>query len=481
MKIPKPARRQLPNRTSSFSEVTEEQAARQGDAERMARMCRHILPGLKGDMERISDPRQKGKIKHPISSVLMYGVLAFMLCAGSRREINRSLSTPVAAANIEAMVGFGCGAPHGDTLARVLKAIDPEDVQNCYAKLIKRLLGLKEFKAAATCGGRFVVAVDGSMKYSRAHRFSKRAIHRRVGADGGEVYGAYVLEAVLVFADGPPLPLLTEFVENRALDSESDKQDCETRAFRRMAPKLAKLLGRDVTILLDGLYATGPTISLCKARGWKYAITLKPGSMPSVWEEAEGLTKADPSSELTVEYGAREQTLKWANGIEYTYGNNHKRLSLNVAVLDEKWEESRPRSGGAAETRRSRYAWILSRDISHDNAFTLCNLIARKRWAIENEFKSEKHDGAMFEHCFSLDWNTAKGFHYLMKIGRAIVLLAAHCELFSGLVEDLGVKGFVSYLRLVMTGSILDVEAIRRAAASPFRLRMNLGMRLPAT
>jgi hypothetical protein len=248
-----------------------------------------------------------------------------------------------------------------------------------------------------------------------------------------------------------------------------------------MAPRLAKLLGRDVTILLDGLYATGPTISLCEARGWEYAITLKPGSMPAVWEEAKGLTKADPSNALTVECGVRGQKLKWANGIEYTYGNNHRRLSPNVALLDEKWDETRPRSGGTAETRRSRYAWILSREISRDNAFALCNLIARKRWAIENEFKSEKHDGAMFGHCFSLDWNTAKGFHYLMKIGRAIVLVAAHCELFSGLVEDRGVKGFVSYLRLVMTGSILDVEAIRRAAVSPFRLRMSHGTRLPAT
>jgi hypothetical protein len=473
IKIKTPNKRHLPNRMSEVRTVEEEQAIRQSDAERLAKVCAFVFPGMKGDMERIDDPRQPGKTRHPLCSVLLYGVFAFMLCVGSRREINRILSTPVAATNLRAVSGIIHAAPHSDTLARVLKGIDAEEVQGCYAKLLKRLLKLKEFRAMAVPDKKFVVAVDGSMKYSREYEFSDRAIHRRVGEAGKEMYGVYVLEAVPVLADGSALPLLTEFVENCPLGNDSDKQDCEINAYKRMAPKLAALLGRNVTILADSLYAAGPVISLCEKYGWGYAITLKQGAMPTVWEEAAGLMKADPANALFVEYGDRRQDLRWANGVEYTYGNNHKRLSLNVAMLDERWEEPHLRSGNVKKNRHSRYAWIMSPHVSRENIFKLCNGIARKRWTIENEFKAEKHDGLMFGHCFSLDRSASKGFHYLMKIGRALTVIAACCALFADIARDKGFMGFVSYLRLIVTGSVLDPEAVRSAAAAPFRLRMN--------
>jgi hypothetical protein len=467
-------KRPVPNRKSSAQCAAEELSGRQADAERFAKVCGRILPGLKADLMRMDDPRQPGKVKHPLYAVLLYGIFAFMLRAGSRREINRAMSSPIAIGNLGAISEAIDAAPHADTLARLLKAINAESVQDCYARLLKRLLGLKEFKHLAAPHGRFVVAVDGSMKYSRDYEFSGHAVHRRVGEGDKEIYGVYVLESTLVLSNGAVLPLLVEFVENHPLGSDAEKQDCETKAFKRMAPRLARLLGRNVTILADSLYATGPIVSLIGSRGWEYAMTLKQGALPAVWEEAVGLMKADPANSLSVEYGSGiRQEFRWANGIEHIYGGNHRRLCVNAVMLDEECEDLHTRSGGKTEKRRSRHAWLTSSTVSKGNVDLLCNDIARKRWTIENEFKSEKYDGSMFAHCFSLDWNTLKGFHYLMKIGRALAVIVASSELFAGIARDKGFGGFVSYLRLVVIGCVLDLEAIRNAARAPFRLRMN--------
>ncbi|MEW6622682.1 MAG: hypothetical protein AB1420_06080 [Bacillota bacterium] len=47
------------------------------------------------------------------------------------------------------------------------------------------------------------------------------------------------------------------------------------------------------TLLLDGLYANGPVMKVCRKNKWEFMIVLKDKSLPSVWEEAEGLMRLD--------------------------------------------------------------------------------------------------------------------------------------------------------------------------------------------
>jgi hypothetical protein len=337
--------------------------------------------------------------------------------------------------------------------------------------MVKGLFKTKEFQniAYAAPDRRILVAVDGSMKFSRDYEFSGRAVKRRLKS-GGEKYFAYVLDATLVLTDGTAVPLLSEFVENASMESEAEKQDCEAKAWKRLAPRLAKLLGRNVCVLADGLYASGPVVSLCRSLGWAYVISLKEGAMKAVWEEAEGLMRADPKNSLSMTHGGRAQTYRWANGIEHAYGGNHRRLELNAAMLDETWTEKHPKSGGREEEKKTRHAWLCSKNLTKENVFQVCGA-GRDRWRIENEFKTEKHDGCMFSHCFSYDWNAMKCFHVLMKIGAAIATLAARSELLNQAFLEKGMRGFVSFLRLVFTGAPLDRDAVRAAAASAPRLR----------
>ncbi|MEG3069027.1 MAG: hypothetical protein RQM95_12745 [Syntrophaceticus schinkii] len=52
-----------------------------------------------------------------------------------------------------------------------------------------------------------------------------------------------------------------------------------------------------LTLLLDGLYANGPVIEICRKNKWQFMIVLKDDSLPSVWEEVNGLMRLDTKRE----------------------------------------------------------------------------------------------------------------------------------------------------------------------------------------
>jgi hypothetical protein len=84
---------------------------------------------------------------------------------------------------------------------------------------------------------RYVVPIDGTQKFTRTVPFAKEALHRQRGDQ--TTYIVYVLEAILVGPQGLCLPIIAEFCENEAGDET--KQDCELKAFYRLADRLKKL------------------------------------------------------------------------------------------------------------------------------------------------------------------------------------------------------------------------------------------------
>jgi hypothetical protein len=45
---------------------------------------------------------------------------------------------------------------------------------------------------------------------------------------------------------------------------------------------------------------------------------------------------------------------------------------------------------------------------------------------VESGILVEKHQGYQYEHCFSYDWKVMCGYHYLMRLGHALNVLARH-------------------------------------------------------
>jgi len=464
----------LPNRLSPLVTPEAEIQDRQETVEKAVMVYYRMLSNLLPKLSRIQDPRKPGKIKHKMKVLLVYGILMSMYQIGSRRKANQTMSRPVFFDNLKAMFPELETLPHADTLARLLEKLEVSQILESMIGLLKDLIRSKKFKNFMH-KKRFLIAVDGTQKFFRNYQWAPECLQRHVGEEQTPQYYCYVLEAVLILDNGITLPVMSEFIENN--NKEESKQDCERKGFYRMAERLKKIFRKTkLTIIADGLYACGPVITICRKNGWDYMIVLKEDSIPTVWKEALALMKINPEDRLKCYWGDREQVYAWANEIEYEYMAEKvkKKEILNVVICYETWKECRSRSSGVVEEKHTRYAWLSSREINHNNVFFRCTKIGRYRWKIENNILVEKHQGYEYEHCFSYSWNAMKGFHYLMKIGHFLNVLALNSELLADKVKEFGIRGFIKYLTLACEGSVLDKDRIKEAREKKFMWKLEL-------
>lgn len=328
---------------------------------------------------------------------------------------------------------------------------------------------------------RYLAAVDGTQKYVMDKCWDERYLHRKIrGKDGEYQYYAYVLEAVLIFSNGMVLPLMSVFLENsaelEAIENDEEwKQDCELKAFYRLAKRLKQEFPKlPLTLILDGLYAKGPVIEICRKNKWEFMIVLKDKSLPSVWEEAQGLMRLDTKGENRYERTrqGRQQMFRWVNDIEYEYSYGKKRrvLTIHLVMCEESWEKIDKK--GCVIMKTARHAWISSSPINRKNVHERCNLTARKRWLQENNILKEKHQGYHYKHIFSYDWNAMRGYHYLMHIARMLNEMALHSIPLTEHVKEFGIQSFIKKFRAAMTHREFDTKRLRRVIESPGQLRL---------
>jgi len=166
---------------------------------------------------------------------------------------------------------FGVEAfPHGDTLGKLAARLAPEEFQECVCSLTEGLIRKKFLYSYRLMDRWFVVAVDGTGMLTFPERHCPHcltAVH-----NGKTVYYHHVLEAKLITPNGFAFSMMTEFIENP--EPDTDKQDCELKAFYRLAERLKKRFPRlPICLALDGLYAGGPPSN--SAKSWD-GSTLSP-------------------------------------------------------------------------------------------------------------------------------------------------------------------------------------------------------------
>ena len=472
----------LPNRKSDLKTVEEEKETIQLTTENTLSVYRQLLPSLLQKLSRIPDPRNPKKTKHKMAVMMLYGLLTFVFQIPSRRKANQEMTTPQLLANLQAVFPELTEMLHQDTLCRLLEKMDVDQIETSYNDMLRRLIRKKTFKSLLH-NNRYLVAVDGTQKYIMDECWDERYLRRKIRDKDGNFkyqYYAYALEAVLLFSNGMVLPLMSVFLENtpeleKIENDEEWKQDCELKAFHRLAKRLKRQFPKlPLTLLLDGLYANGPVMEVCRRNKWKFMIVLKDGSLPSVWQEVKGLMRLDSKGEYRHErtWRGRCQTFKWVNEIEYDYGvgKHRKRIIVHVVICDERWEEIDQNAQVVIKT--ARHAWILSDPIEQENVHEYCNLGARKRWLHENNILKEKHQGYHYEHIFSHDWNAMRGYHYLMHIARMLNEMVLHSIYLTEQVKTVGIQSFIKKNHIVMIHRELDTERLRRLLESPGQLRL---------
>ena len=283
----------------------------------------------------------------------------------------------------------------------------------------------------------------------------------------------YVLEANLAFRDGMTIPLMSEVLSYTKGDTGNDKQDCEQKAFYRLASRLKSAFpALKIMVLLDGLYANGPVVEICRKNNWQFMIVLQNDALPSVMREFEALKNLDEKNRYRGIWGNRKQFFRWVNDIDYRFDKNGKKSQiLHVVECKESWHEINPETG-QPEENCSRHVWLSSEPLDRRNLHERCNLGARSRWCIESGILVEKHHGYQYEHCFSYDWNAMKGYHLLMRIGHMLNVLARYSEKLTKIVKDTGVRGLIRFFRETMASPWLDYPWQKERLAAPFQLRL---------
>lgn len=464
----------IPNRKSQYKSVEEEQQARQEATTEQVRVFKAKLPVLLKRLCKIDDPRNPKKIKYKHTLLMIYGILTFVFQMASRREANREMTRPMFMENLKLLFPELQDLPHNDTLMRLLARIDVSEIECTLVQLVRKLIRSKKF-VRYLVDNRYPIAIDGTQKCVRDVLWSEECLEREVGKgdDTRMQYYVYVLEANLAFQGGMSIPLMSEFLSYTQGDSETKKQDCELKAFKRLAKRLKQEFTHlPIMVLLDGLYPNGPIMEQCRKKGWDFMIVLQDKSLPRIWEEYEGIKKLESENHVDATWGNRRQCFEWVNDIEYYYEvNDRKKLMVHVVVCEENWEEI-AKDCAEVVTKKSRHAWISSMPLCRQNLHERCNLSGRHRWDIESGILVEKRHGYQYEHIFSYDWNAMMGYHYLMRLGHLINILAIYSERLLKMVRELGVRGFIRFIRETISGPWLDPLLIQRRLAAPFQLRL---------
>jgi hypothetical protein len=371
----------------------------------------------------ITDPRRPELITYPLAALLFAGLLLFVCRLGARRQINHLLrGNGPSAAKFEALFQVAT-CPHGDTLDAAFKRLAPDERQAVVTGLTETLIRRKVLYAERLLDRYFLVAIDGTGMLVFTERHCAHCL--TVTRHGQPLYYHPVLEAKLVTATGFVFSLMTEFIENPG--ESPTKQDCELKAFYRLADRLKQRFPRlPICLLLDGLFAGGPTFTRCEQYGWKYLITLQDGDLPSVHQEFAALTPLAPDHHLRFTpsgYPPTPQAYRWMNDLSYVDTEHHPHRLSVLECLETSTVKGRPQT--------TRFQWVTNFYVTAKQVTTLANQGGRLRWKIENEgFNVQKHGGYALEHASTQNATAAKVFYFLLQIAHLLSQLMARGSLF---------------------------------------------------
>ena len=364
-----------------------------------------------------------------------WGLLLFGLGLGSRRSADDDLRDLECAVlhNLNHLAGTEQDSlPVTKTLDHFIGHVGSPAFAHLLHQHTQRLIRMKALDDFRFQGD-FIVAVDGTGYLSFSHRHCSQCLTQK-HSSGLVSYLHPVLEAKLLTTTGLAVSLASEFIENppgrTPVDYQAQKQDCELKAFDRLAATL-KVAFPQLRLCLnfDSLYGCGRAFAWCQKYGWHFVVTFKEGRTPELWREFQALLKLSPQHKLTATLPDKTRRVyRWVEQLPYL--DSEQRAWTLGAVL---CEQTSP----AGET--TTFAWLTNVAVHRDAVIAIADQVGRLRTKIENEgFNVQKNSGLNLEHVFSQNWDHAKAYYYLLQIGHLLMQLLHHNSLHQTLAKTYG-------------------------------------------
>ncbi len=364
---------------------------------------KHYYAKLKERLNEVADPRDNRYTTYSNATLIGTGMVKNICGIPTMQQMTSAFNTDHCIRNISDFIGNeNEELPHYVTLNDYLKKLDPKELQKVRKDLLYHLIRMKSFDEARF-QKKWLIIVDGTWLQTYKEKQDEFCMRREYTQEDGtkrSLWYRMALEAKIVLGDDLVVSFDTEFIENSAEDekrqkkmnAEQIKQDCESKAFKRLANRMKKDFPRlPMVLLCDSLYAGEPVFDLCKKNHWDYIIRYKEGSIPSIAKEYEAIPEKGYSKNGAAEF---------VNEIGY---GKHE---VNMLKLKENQVRRK-------EIVTVRFQWLSNLKITERNALRIAEA-GRKRWKIENEgFNMQKNHRYELEHANSQNWNAIKN-HYLI-------------------------------------------------------------------
>jgi hypothetical protein len=322
---------------------------------------------------------------------------------------------------------FGLRLPQADASDEVLCTLPPRLLEELKAQLISGLIEQKALRKFRFLGKYYTVAVDGTGMATFEHRHCEHCL-TKTSKNGVVSYFHYILEAKLVTSSGLSISLASEFVENMP-GRDYGKQDCEQKAFVRLAAKIKKQFPRlPICLLADGLYPNSTVFDICRKNQWGFIITLKDGCLKTFHTEV-GLLKATAKKRSVYRANKTTRTTmdcSFMNDIEYA-GEQYSWVSCAQTLVHVKNNQK----------DTNHFVYITNIRQTLENVVETVDS-GRLRWKIENEgFNTQKNLGYGLEHKFSRKSYTAmQNYYQLLQMAHMINQLAERTGAFLELLGE---------------------------------------------
>lgn len=424
-------------------------------------IIKKYMPELMNKFDNLTDLRHQSYVKYKMKVIFMVRLMGLMCSIKSMNEMTREFNTQETIENIARMCELGLNEiPHCDTINDVFEKVKVEEIEEIIKDIITKLIRGKILTKFLVRDKYYHIIVDGTGLATSRKRYNKNCLVKNKTDKNGnkyQEYSTYVLEAKLVVGN-MVFSIGSEFVENsnnknfihrkiskykklekktynkkedkrKNLSYQKYKQDCEIKAFERLAKKIKKNYPRlNILISGDALYANQKVIDICMKNKWKYIIRLKEGAIPTLYKEFEKIVSEE--NECNVDK------------YEFVTKIAYKDYETNVIRYKDKETE---------------FTYMTDLPITNKNIESSI-IVGRKRWKIENEgFNIQKNGTFDIGHLYSKNAVAIKAHYLMIQIAHIIRQLVENGSI-ALKSQKLKIKEISQLIKKTLTSTIVDIQ-----------------------
>ena len=379
------------------------------------RVVRAVFPRFNTWLNGLPDPRVQEMCLYAAAHLWWQIIATFLSRKGSRNGFDEQRQSGEAAWNLGALCGQTSDDPRfngqptvtcSDNAAHHASRVDPELAAQIQVLMFQDLLERRMLDGVRLFDRWYVMVVDGSVKEKCRQGFQEGG----KSAHGGARY-RYVLQLSVIGPEATLLPLMHE--EMDVHNPETEKEDCELKAFARLSQRLKEEFPRlAICLVADALYCCQAIVTVCQLFDWKYVLTLKEGRQPTTWDETIRLLPFNRNNRLRLLLGqdgkAGQQDFRWVENV--LLGEHQTNVILQGEIT-------------AAPTA-TLYAYITNfSKLSPQRVAIVVNRGGRERHLIEDTFNTQKNNGIGLEHVFCANATASKNYYTMMQVAQILWIL----------------------------------------------------------